>query len=383
MPIDKELACQNEEKEKRTAELVIADNKELIIMEGCKKMVLLVQTTTNSALITNRMGQIMWVSPVFLSTCGYTEDFVLGKTAGSFLQGAGTSQSTVKVIRDAIKDHKDFNVEILNYKKSGETFWSHVIAAPIDYEGDCIGYVSIQQDITHKTIVDRMKAEFVATAAHELRTPMTIIFGYVDLIKNGSIGIDNMPRIIDVIHEQSQEMIHLLDNILDSAKIEAQATGSLNNKWQAIDSVLKRLTDKFIRSTNHKKIILNISPNLPDVNIDKNKIEQVINNLLSNAYKYSPDNDEINIQVSQVMSEGIDKLLITVEDHGIGMTPEEINRIYEKFYRADKTGKIPGTGLGMSIVKDIMAQHNGTIEIESQPSVGTKVMLYLPTASSR
>jgi signal transduction histidine kinase len=83
------------------------------------------------------------------------------------------------------------------------------------------------------------------------------------------------------------------------------------------------------------------------------------------------------------MSEGIDKLLITIEDHGIGMTAEELNRIYEKFYRADKTGKIPGTGLGMSIVKDIITQHGGAIEIESKPSVGTKVMLYLPIASSR
>ena len=123
-----------------------------------------------------------------------------------------------------------------------------------------------------------------------------------------------------------------------------------------------------------------MSPSLPDVNIDKTKIEQAVRNLLSNAYKFSPNNGAINIDVSEVMHEGSAKVLIAIQDHGIGMTAQQLKRVFEKFYRADQSGKIPGTGLGMAITKDIITHHGGNIEIESQLGVGTKVSVYLPVA---
>ena len=225
-----------------------------------------------------------------------------------------------------------------------------------------------------------MKSEFVSTAAHELRTPLTVINGYAELLQKGIGDMDEQKEMLGSIHQQSQSMTHILNDILDIAKMEAQATKFDQMTTQPIAPILKALTSTFNAYKNHNRVVLNIIPNLPDVNIDKAQIERVVNNLLSNAYKYSPNNDEIAIQVTEVMHEGAPKVLIAIQDHGIGMTAEQLSRVYEKFYRADQSGKIPGTGLGMAIVQEIITRHGGTIEIESKPGAGTKVMVYLPVA---
>jgi len=485
--------------------------------EEYKKLAIVAQTTTNAVTITDRFGHLIWVNPAFLSNCGYTEDFVIGKTAGSFLQGADTSQDTVKIMRGAIKHHKGFDVEILNYKKSGEPFWSHIIATPINVNDENTGYVSIQadvteqkkvlvtierdredkeamfdsnpnpmlvlnsqrfvsyanpafcelfnikirqilflseleldrfiqtkcidaddylatsslpiqaglkagktstpnneselgftlqldeakviarkyidcnlprisriiyyRDITERTLIDRMKSEFVATAAHELRTPMTIIYGYTELLKMGTDSIDDQQEMLEVIHTQSQAMIHLLNDMLDVARIEAQAVGLYQMELQPIGPRLKTLADTFITKDNHYKVTLEMSPNLPDVKVDIAKLEQAIKNCLSNAYKFSPKRGEVTMRVTEVTHDKQRKILIAIEDQGIGMTPEQLERVFEKFYRADPSGAIPGTGLGMSIIKSIIEQHGGAIVIESELGKGTKVMLYLPVAS--
>jgi signal transduction histidine kinase len=236
------------------------------------------------------------------------------------------------------------------------------------------------QDITERSHVDRMKSEFIATAAHELRTPMTTIFGYAELLKDMPLDAEMQKEMITTIYGQSEAMIVLLNDILDMAKLEAQAANLYQMKVQPIGPILAALTDTFITPDNHNKVALEMSPNLPDVNIDKTKIEQAIKNCLSNAYKFSPNNGAINMQVSEVMREGMPHVLIAIQDHGIGMAPEQLNRVYERFYRADQSGSVPGTGLGMAIMKDIVTHHGGTVELTSEYGVGTKVMLYLPVA---
>jgi signal transduction histidine kinase len=187
-------------------------------------------------------------------------------------------------------------------------------------------------------------------------------------------------EMITTIYGQSVAMITLLNDILDMAKMEAQAANLYQMTLQPIGPILKALTDTLITPDNHNKVVLEMSPSLPEINIDKIKIEQAIKNCLSNAYKFSPNNGEINMQVTEVMREGMPHVLIAIQDHGIGMTPEQLKRVYERFYRADQSGSVPGTGLGMAIMKDIVTHHGGTVELTSEYGVGTKVMLYLPVA---
>ena len=247
-------------------------------------------------------------------------------------------------------------------------------------KGIPIRVLGVNMDVTNITLIDKMKSELMATAAHELRTPMTMIHGYTELLKMDVDIKDTQREMLDVIHRQSQAMIDLLNNMLDIAKIEAQATGLYEMKLQSIGPCLKTLADTFITADNHNKVNLTLSPNLPEVNVDIAKLEQAVKNCLSNAYKFSPKRGEVSMKVTEVMHNKQRNVLIAIEDQGIGMTPEQLERVFEKFYRADPAGTILGAGLGMSIIKSIIEQHGGSIEIESNYGKGTKVMLYLPVA---
>jgi len=281
----------------------------------------------------------------------------------------------------ALNNKKPFDTEFRIIWPNGEVRHIKALAKVFfDDEGKPIRMLGTNVDITKSARVDQIKSEFISTAAHELRTPMTTIFGYAELLKDAPLDAEEQKEMITTIHRQSKSMVDLLNDILDIEKLESQATKLFSFRRQPIAPILEALASVFITNTNHNKVVLDITGNLPDLNIDRTKIEQAIRNLLSNAYKFSPNNDEINMQVSEVVHEGSSKVLIAIQDHGIGMTPEQLNRVYEKFYRADQSGLIPGTGLGMAITKDIITHHGGTIEIESKPGMGTKVMVYLPVA---
>jgi signal transduction histidine kinase len=207
---------------------------------------------------------------------------------------------------------------------------------------------------------------------------MTSIFGYTELLKTMDFDAETQKEMISTIYDQSKAMIGLLNDILDMAKMEAEVAEIYQMTPQPISAILKALADTLVTPYNHNKVILEITPNLPDVNVDKTKIEQAVRNLLDNAFKFSPNHEPIKMQVTEVMQNQQRKVLITIEDHGIGMKPEHLNHIYDRFYRVDQSGVVPGTGLGMAIVREIITHHGGTIEIESKLGAGTKVMLYLP-----
>ena len=210
---------------------------------------------------------------------------------------------------------------------------------------------------------------------------MTSIFGYTELLKNMDFDAETQKEMISTIYDQSKAMIGLLNDVLDMAKMEADVAEIYQMTPQPIGAILKALTDTLVTPDNRNKVMLEISPNLPNVNVDKTKIEQAVRNLLDNAFKFSPNNGVVTVQVSEVMQDKKRKVLIAIQDHGIGMTPEQLKHVYERFYRVDQSGIVPGTGLGMAIMKDIITRHGGTIEIESKLGAGTKVMVYLPVAS--
>ncbi len=382
-----ELVFQNEEKEKRAAELVITLNS--VMQDEEDKEVLFVMNP-NAIVVVDSNGKVSGINPAFGQMFNVNESTLIGLSEGEFddfiqekctdkNQYLATSSLPINAglkakqsISAAKTDKLDFEINLDGIKFISRSY--------IDCNITRISRIVHFQDVTERTLVDRMKSEFITTAAHELRTPMTTIFGYTELLKDVSLVAEVQKDVINTIHAQSKLMIVLLNDILDIAKIEAQAANLYQIKLQPIEPILESLANTFITPENHNKVVFEISPNLPDLNIDQTKIEQVVRNVLSNAYKFSPNNDEINMRVSEIMHEGVPKVLIAIQDHGIGMKPDEQCRVYEKFYRADQSGLIPGTGLGMAIVADIIKYHGGSIEIESEYGVGTTVSLYLPIA---
>ena len=284
-------------------------------------------------------------------------------------------------ITSAITNGKPFDTEFRIIRPNGEIRHIKAVAKVFfSNDGTPLRMLGTNIDITESTIVDRMKSEFVAIAAHELRTPMTIIYGYTELLKTDTGNKNEQQEMLEVIHIQSQAMIHLLNDMLDVARIEAQAVGLYQMERQQIGPRLQTLAETFISPDNHNKVTLALSPDLPLVKVDIAKLEQAIKNCLSNAYKFSPKQGGVTMRITEVTHDKQRKVLIAIEDQGIGMTPAQLERVFEKFYRADPSGVIPGTGLGMAIIKSIIEQHGGAIEIQSEYGKGTKVMLYLPIA---
>lgn len=239
-------------------------------------------------------------------------------------------------------------------------------------------YILFFRDVTRETEVDRIKSEFLATAAHELRTPMSSIYGFVELLLTRDLNESVRREYLSIIYDQTKGLIRMLGELLDLARIEARAGRDFNFCEQELWPVVRRIVADFKMQGDSRKVQLGLPERSPFASIDRDKIGEAFLNVLSNAHKYSIGKNEV--EVDSVTQEDVNKIWvgIRVRDYGIGMTPEQLSRMFERFYRADNTGQIPGTGLGMSLVKEIIQIHGGRVDVVSILGKGTEVTLWLP-----
>ena len=227
--------------------------------------------------------------------------------------------------------------------------------------------------------MDIVKSEFISIAAHELRTPVATIMGYTELLSDQNMidtfNEDQKKNFLSTIYESSEQLDKIVDDILDVSRIESGQRIPLYKKPLSIKILLEKVLNRLSLKSNHN-LILEVSTEVPEnLEFDEHRIDQVLENLLSNAIKYSPKQSTITI-VAEADNHGCS---VTVTDQGIGMTNEQIDRVYDKFYRADSSDtSVHGLGLGMSIVKQIIDDHGGTILIDSKLSQGTSVCFTLP-----
>ena len=325
--------------------------------------------------------QLLWDNTMFELFDLKREEFNNTIGASRRLLHPDDRMRAANVLDAVIENGNDLDIEFRIVCKNNSIRYIKAIGkAFFDDAGLPIRILGANMDITERAVIDKMKSELIATAAHELRSPLTLIYGNAELLNTDKGTKYEQEKMLATIYTQSQVMINLLNDMLDLARIEAQAVGLYQMKLQQIGPRLKVLAETFITPGNQNMVNVVLSPNLPEVKVDIAKLEQAIRNCLSNAYKYSPKGSGVNMRVTEVMHDQQRQLLITIEDQGIGMTPEELEHVFEKFYRADPSGVIPGTGLGMAIIKSIIEAHDGTIEIQSKYGIGTKVILFLPVA---
>lgn len=237
------------------------------------------------------------------------------------------------------------------------------------------------RDVSFETEVDRLKSEFISTAAHELRTPLASIYGFAETLLSGDTDEPTRREFTDIIYQQSLVMTNLLNEMLDLARIEARRHTDFVFSRVDAQQLVRTVLDGFKTPEGRAKALLDVSQADVFVRVDPKKASQVVLNLLSNAYKYSPAGGAVQVRVERVAAaNSAAEVAIHISDQGIGMNPEQLSRLFERFYRAHPSSEIPGTGLGMSIVKEIMTLLDGHIEIQSTPGQGTCVSLYLPAA---
>jgi PAS domain S-box-containing protein len=241
-------------------------------------------------------------------------------------------------------------------------------------ETENVSQILYFRDVTHETEVDRMKSEFLSMAAHELRTPMASIYGYSELLMQDDFD-DAMRRdMAGTIFRQSELMVSIINELLDLARIEARRGMDFVVERQSLSEIVAAVIAGYKLPDGREPPVLGKLDWPIFVSVDRKKIQQSVLNILSNAYKYSPSGGAVSINCRKAAG----RIGIEIRDQGIGMSAKERNRVCERFYRADTSGKIPGTGLGMSIVKEIIELHGGSVELESQIGAGSTVTLWIP-----
>ncbi len=238
------------------------------------------------------------------------------------------------------------------------------------------------RDVTHETEVDQMKTEFLSTAAHELRTPMASIYGFAELLLHRQMKPERQRELIATIHRQSQLLVAIVNELLDLARIEARRGQDFEIETLDLAELVTEIVGDFKPPVGREAPGLQVPEDhaAVPVRVDRNKLRQALGNVMSNAYKYSPEGGAVEITVVHERGRtGVAAWVgVQVRDHGMGMTPEQLKRVSERFYRADSSGNIPGTGLGMSIVKEIVELLGGRLELGSAMGEGTTVTIWLP-----
>ncbi len=244
--------------------------------------------------------------------------------------------------------------------------------------GQTLGHVAAMQDITTFKELDKMKSEFVATVSHDLKTPLTAIRGFADLVAMSGSLSEQQKEFIGRIKEVTREMAALIGDLLDLGKIEAGV------EMEQVPCDLKALAVEVVHDlefrAQEKKIVLEMQmpEKVPAVIGDPGRLKQVLMNLVGNAIKYTPEGGHVWIRISS--EDG--RLLTSVQDTGIGISPHDQKQIFHKFYRVrtEETAHIEGTGLGLSIARSIVERHGGRIWVESEPGKGSTFFFTLPLA---
>jgi signal transduction histidine kinase len=227
---------------------------------------------------------------------------------------------------------------------------------------------------------DRMKTQFISTAAHELRTPLSSVLGYAELLLHpetiGGIDANQQREFLDEIYGKAEALCKIVDDLLDVSRIETGASIPLDKKQYDFGEIIRKEVDHFRVHTSKRQFDLTLSESQGAlIWLDRNKLVQVLENLFSNAVKFSPAGGLIRIN-GTVTDSGY---RLVVADEGIGMTPEQVERMFDKFYRADHTNTASdGLGLGMHIIHHIIKGHEGDIRVASKQGKGTVVTLDLP-----
>jgi signal transduction histidine kinase len=211
---------------------------------------------------------------------------------------------------------------------------------------------------------------------------MVSIFGFSELLLKRQFDDHRRRDLLGTIHRQSGLLVNLVNELLDLARIEARQGRDFTRRLVPLQPLVERTLSGLLVHDDPRKVetVLPTDPVL--VEVDPDKIQQAITNVLSNAYKYSRGQGRIVLDLVTRQVNGATQVGVRVADEGIGMTPEQLRRVFERFYRADTSGNIPGTGLGMAITKEVLELHGGSVDVASSAGKGTTVTLWLPVSTA-
>jgi two-component system phosphate regulon sensor histidine kinase PhoR len=342
------------------------------ISENQQRLTGVLTNMTSGVIFVSENRRIMLVNPAVEKLLGTTANDLIGKLHIE----AGKNFGLSRYIDRCIDTGEKFRQEVHIYYPE-ERILDVNFAPYINYKGEAQGVVTVLHDITEIRRLEKMRSNFVANVSHELRTPITSIKGFTETLLDGAMYDEETCRnFLQIIYDESERLFRMIRDILDLSKIEQKKIPldirKLNVHHLIVDLVA------LLQDQIQKKQLKLVLPELPEIwiNTDRDSLHQILLNLMSNAIAYTPEGGTITIKVDRTD----DAVTIKVQDTGIGIPEQDLNRIFERFYRVDKARSRDsgGTGLGLSIVKHLVENLEGQIGVESKEGVGTTFTVILP-----
>ncbi|QFG01015.1 cell wall metabolism sensor histidine kinase WalK [Psychrobacillus glaciei] len=334
-----------------------------------RKLASVLTNMTDGVIATDRKGRVILINDPALQFLRIPREMVLNRPIISVL-GIDMAQSFEDLIHSKESMTLDFSTQ-------ERPFILRVNFSVIQKEtGFVNGFIAVLHDNTEQEKIDMERREFVANVSHELRTPLTTMSSYLEALADGAWKDEGIaPSFLQVTQTETQRMIRLVNDLLQLSKMDSRDY-ELNRDVVNFNQFFNRIIDRFELSKSQNVTFHRILPDVPYyVEIDTDKLTQVIDNIISNALKYSPDGGNIRFGIVGKDQE----LKVMISDDGMGIPSENVERIFDRFYRVDRARarSMGGTGLGLAIAREMIEAHGGSIWAESEEGLGTTVFFTL------
>jgi PAS domain S-box-containing protein len=347
-----------------------------------QKFQLAVENASDHIVITDTEGLVLYANPAVERITGFAPSDIIGKKAGNKdLWGGLMDLPFYQLLWKTIKsDKKVFAGEVNNHRRNGEKYVALASISPVVGKDGSVSYfVGIERDVTKEKEIDRMKTEFISLASHQLRTPLSAMKWFGEMLLHGDAGAltTDQKEMVDNIYTSNERMIELVNSLLNISRIES---GRLlvdpkpTDAGALVQDVVKTLKQKF--DEKNQTVVVSVHEHLPLVPLDPKLIREVYTNLITNAIKYTPKGGDIQIFVSKNDTD----LVSQVTDNGFGIPKSEQERIFQKFFRAQNIVKMEteGTGLGLYLTKSVVESSGGKIWFTSDEGKGTTFFFTIP-----
>ncbi len=358
----------------RTAELEVERDRTLEILESAGEAILM----------TDADIRILYVNPAFEQQSGYSRQELLGCTL-SLLSTEHTPPTIFEEMMSTIHAGQRWSGEFVNRRKDGNLYEVAATITPLlNAQGEITGYVSTQSNITRLKELDRLKSKFVSTVSHELRTPLTGVKMYLTLLEKGKP--EKKAQYLHVLNHETDRLASLIEDLLDLSRLDTEEPPD-GTAVTDVKHSIQRQFNLFSAKASTKNILfrLEIPDNLPLARIAENHLDQLLTNLLGNAFAYTPSGGTVILATRSAPKDGRSGLQIIVSDTGPGIPEDEVDNLFSRFFRGTVTQElgVPGTGLGLAICQEIVTRYNGRISVNSQVGQGSQFIIWLPAVLTK
>ena len=335
-----------------------------------RKLASVLTHMTDGVIATDRRGRIILINDAALNILNVSRETVISNSIIDVL-GLGEQYTFETLVQEP-------DSLILDFSTEKELYILRASLSVIQKEtGFVNGLIVVLHDITEHEKIDQERREFVANVSHELRTPLTTMKSYLEALADGVWRDETIaPRFIEVTQTETERMIRLVNDLLQLSKLDSKDY-ELNTSWINFTRFFNKVIDRFELTKQENVVFVRKIPGEAIfIEIDEDKITQVLDNIISNALKYSPQGGKITFRVKELN----EHIQVSVSDEGVGIPKADLSKIFDRFYRVDKarSRKLGGTGLGLAIAKEVVVAHGGEIWAESRENKGTTIFFTLP-----